>query len=1622
MPLITLTMSLGVNEVKIARHGEPSFIFRNRNKITNKTAPIPCDYDEQSLQDKKLDPIGKAFITINRRNEPPIHIERDTFCYTYDVFMCQPTSNKQKYNPKEVYSSPDCIGRLTVPSIHHFPHFFKLFVNKNNQVENRLRGTTWHVVDDFILSCMEVPRGEHVVLLTSPNKKRWENITEHKETSAPTMMFNVPKFLFPEMIHMFNAIPCPYNFMEDTALKMMISQQSIQKQGMIPRHLFDPLTFKTGKSVHKSSPKKKIQLNRDHYGAKTPHRYIHSSSPQFDPMNWFTQHATKQSFRIVQNRTTKKMNKSMELNLFSRVNKQMSTIIYAGTHEETYLRAVETGLKLTAFRLIHQKQSPKLPISFPKTKYSLYQIMRSSSVIKAVTIPDPTTLNKHEARAYDTQWDFLFKHCLHKEALEDISPPIKGFEEKVSAVASGIGKLQPNSDQMEVITSHLVPSGETNAGFDSILLMFRCKKVPFHLHSLAVVFLQGTTGKQHGITDEGVRLMKKWCYILATQYSLKRVQIFPSFIVPKDALKFHKFQLNNQDNLKNFIPEQNIWIAQFETKGEIHVGNIRIPPMTASTAPILARFIELEVNYDPQIVRCTFCGTLITDNFPNHCCAEMKSRIPTIDLNNSLIDDLERVNKPGIQSTEKHIEIVQHVKPSEEKDQEQDHSQELKEDIPKKGKKADQSQTHKTEDIPKKGKKEDQFPEPIKEDINIGFVSDPSVLQHKQVNRGIQPTIRPPPHREVYVQIAYTNGIPGTPDFYRLPVPPQPSTIGTNTTQNQPQPKHALDDPNDDNSDDISTQPLSEYLNDQSEIIEAHDLWCGRFKLSYVQDGTYQYRPITLGEQPFQSLEFDLPSVDITDPTLNTQFMLPYGANAIIDPLNFYPKQVADHLRSKRIEEESLWEWLNCMNPHPRISGALQTDEAEMTEGTTTVTERTHNTRFMLPAGANARIDPLDVGSEAVTDYLHSKRVEYEYFWQWLNRKNPPTRMGDALQADENELIERIQNCGNEIEKSRLTCLLAKGLLLRSRLSLQSGDLNAAVSFLVWSKQNMELNDTAEVECELMQALGRDTTTNSHGFDELERVLVTSRNCFDATSKQWNQEEHNLPILLSPSFHTLQFYFKQVQDCVTKLRWYLNIFGGAHIIARQQMNVSRSTQARNAILQALREGLTLQFQIAWKAGDESDVNYLLRELAYINRIEGNMDSPPEPPTQFKSQKKQMKELAIRSMKSAIQNIISTHEKWKMINDNASVSGTPPIQTSVQSDIHMNAQLQFDRISTIINMCSHKLVNTSNTKIVKALDGIKTELRPLVTTTSHRDADERTDQTDSRSYDALSNADTRIQTFQASSTLPSSRVNFPNREGSSPHKYSYFPQTSEDSDDTLFFKSRLGDANVVNPHGDGNCWLYAVYDQLTPSDLDQLNLLARDYPRHCDEAVNFFVSLVRPQLVTRMMSNRKELEEVFQPSDKFPSVDKYIKSQLKDYQWGGGFEFRFLSTVIGKRIAVHYPNTMPTLVFPEESDLPIINIGFINENHFVSLHNVPEVQKSTPKKSQEAQKPVEEMLAQQKPTVVKALKRDQPTEPKKQSTTTGTGHVQKGGPKRSKKKKDQSNESSIPLMPSENFIP
>ncbi|KAK2947446.1 hypothetical protein BLNAU_17596 [Blattamonas nauphoetae] len=1483
MPLISLAMSLGANKVKTARHGEPSFIFENQNEINYDTEQILCDYDEQSCQDSPLDPIGNASVTINRKHRPTVTISRDAFCYTYDVTMYAPTSKNEIYDPTQVYSSPQYLGELKVPSIHHFPHFFKLFVNKDNQVENRLQGTTWHIVDDFVLRSSNIDPHSHVVLLTSPAKKRWIDITEYKAQHDPVLLYNVPTLLYPEMIHMFNAIPCPYEYNVNPTSRMMEAQNSIREQGMIPQ---DVLTS--------------CVLNCEY-------RFIHPSSPQFDPVNWFTQLATQDSVRMVEDRTTRKKCESTKLNLISRYNQHLRAAGFDKDHSEGHLSAVEEGLTLTQLRPmepIGRHTHRQAPVSFPKTDFSLCEKMSYSWNIPTITVPEITSFNRHAGEAYDPQWDFLFQHCVDKEALACFSHPSNADEMSDADEDFVSGGRRAHWARMQIVTGHLIPNHVPNGAFDSVVVIFRLVKESDELHTLGIVFLKGTTDSKPDISDESVRLMKKWCFILKTLYNLKRVQIFPSFLVVTDSNGRSRFSPNSMQKLRSFIPEQNRWVSQFEAKDDIEVGNVRIRPMTASAAPVLARFVDLEVNHNPHMVRCAFCGSLVAVNFPNHYCEAVRDHKPTIPQNPNLIDALDRSNKTEPESVEEHIQMEQlnqhgfsftqtEIEFVEERPKRGKQKEKQSKDTKRKrgGKQEDQS---KATTLDAEEMQEDQSTEIHTVTIYVDFVSTKSHIQQKKVNSGLWPRIQSSSSQSAFVQVTCSSEIPGTPDFYRLPSRSQiPEVEGAALPLNQSQSKDALREPSHVVRPGASTQSLGQCLNDSSTIMEAHRLWCGGSKLGFTNDGNWRYRPIKLGKQPFQSLEFDVPTVNFTDPTLETQ--------------------------------------------------------------------------YMLPAGANASLGRITVCSEQGRDYIQTKRIEYESFWQSLNRKTPPPTLASTLQSDTNTLIKKIQRCGNETENCQLECILAKGLLLQSRLSLQSGNLKDAISFFGQSKEHMELNDTAEVEYELMETMQdcENEVMRSHPtcleaikllqrsrlclqsedlemaiflFEKskehmemngtadvesaLKRVVENALNCFRMDWRQWIPERPSLPILLSPSFDMLRSHLQRVEEHVATL---------GSLLERSEVEIpmtdeSRRRMAKDPILQALKEGLSLQLLIAWRTGSRDQVIFFQNELSALSKFDGSVDQQ-QMSTPFKSEEEQIVELDIGVMTKAIEDILNTTRtrcgQWRtlvrqhqqalssarqpsgnlegdgsanklkmMIGRNVSVSGVLPIDPNMPNEIRMNAQLNIDRISAIIVVCHPKLKETGHNEVINDLYQMMSDMTSIVTKTSNLTQNVKNLEFESSDFMMIDDPKEKPSLSEEHNTTLYEKDTGKQKRGDSTDSGLYGAPFKPDKRMQISSLQQFRDAwpgfDVCEVDSDGNCGLQAIQASLTQ---EELAMWERNHPHFNEVGI--------------------------------------------DSRWISQSDLTTLAFLIGRPIACHY-QTCGMNTYGIDHDGATIHIGLLNNSHYVAM--------------------------------------------------------------------------------------
>ncbi|KAK2940958.1 hypothetical protein BLNAU_24134 [Blattamonas nauphoetae] len=109
------------------------------------------------------------------------------------------------------------LREVEVPSIHHFPHFLRLFVDRCDQIHNPLEGKTWHIVDDLILSSDDLKRSHHYVLLTTPNQTRLKQVAFLADPSLISLaLYVLPKYTLTEEVNMLNAIPCQSDRLDES--------------------------------------------------------------------------------------------------------------------------------------------------------------------------------------------------------------------------------------------------------------------------------------------------------------------------------------------------------------------------------------------------------------------------------------------------------------------------------------------------------------------------------------------------------------------------------------------------------------------------------------------------------------------------------------------------------------------------------------------------------------------------------------------------------------------------------------------------------------------------------------------------------------------------------------------------------------------------------------------------------------------------------------------------------------------------------------------------------------------------------------------------------------------------------------------------------------------------------------------------------------------------------------------------------------------------------------------------------------------------------------------------------------------------------------------------------------
>ncbi|KAK2951115.1 hypothetical protein BLNAU_13958 [Blattamonas nauphoetae] len=679
--------------------------------LAKRTHSLDSEASHHLSADTSTPPAKQLTVHVTHANKPPRDIAVTPTIYKYEVFaynaLVQASSGHEEQYGKDLFPKEKKIklGEVEMPSIHHFPHFLRLFLNRRNKIKNRLEGKTWHFVDDLVLVPGQLNPSQHYVLLTSPNQNRWADIVKDDEKLLPFVLYVSPRYTLFEGINMLNAIPSQIKSSDQNTLaKLEKLETVVEMLGFTPRNIQD---YMTQDEVLDRLAEQALNPNvsGDVFGDEISHKLIVLDSPQADPHNFTMAYASPKAKELLAQKwmifMQSKYNAFMEVpdtpvSDTDLVDPMLFMLFQRLTHSSIRLGAQFSKIK--DLDDIVTEADENMSLSYPPAPTRSAVDSSGTCNTHHAFLPDMAEFRCLEHNKFDDdKWGRFFLKCMIGEPSESgpveltegkyvfkkKEPTTPLEEERVDSDESASSSEEPTASEPEqpisqeqtyksgrpkrsnqvvryfdkpkkrkkkakvpaqpkphkqepfefppsklhYYTFHLVPLGQCNAGFDSILLFFRVipnahpgqpPDQPPQIHSLGVHFLQSTIRKKHTISKVGANLMKAWLVLLMDVYGLSMNQIFPHFVFVVSDKVFKSFRPETVENITSFIPAANIVIAALTspTKNLIEI------KIEAEDELLLDTGERLPPNNDAMCVRCGFCGEVIGDRFYNHICAE----------------------------------------------------------------------------------------------------------------------------------------------------------------------------------------------------------------------------------------------------------------------------------------------------------------------------------------------------------------------------------------------------------------------------------------------------------------------------------------------------------------------------------------------------------------------------------------------------------------------------------------------------------------------------------------------------------------------------------------------------------------------------------------------------------------------------------------------------------------------------------------------------------------------------------------------------------------------------------------------------------------------------------------
>ncbi|KAK2949166.1 hypothetical protein BLNAU_15892 [Blattamonas nauphoetae] len=513
-------------------------------------------------------------------------------------------------------------------------------------IQNYLKDTSWHVIDDLHISVTNSlnPDDFHL-LLSSPKGSRWKQVTETEKTRTHIIIEYVfPKYTPQEEAAFLNTMNPPSKgeikptggtvskTQNGPTVKPKSSiQRGVEIFSFIPRFVMDSKFSTNALSCIAEAPKTSIpQQKKDIFAPDVSHKLIHFSCPQFDCTNWHTEFATDMAKRHILREfgVQAKMN---YVNFLLTVKNHSDHSQEKGAAFHTFVSdAIAQGFiiyqpKYALSQLAIQKpvDLQTVPIQLPPTLGETYVILRGPSNMKSAELPDLKTINSNNIPDYNKQYDCLFENCMKKSYITSRELAMGDGETGASQdIPPPNTPLQDVPRGLKCFTFYLNPLGANNVGFDSIILFFQVYDIQGQLtiHKLSVMFIQSTLSAKHALCNSGPNLMFLWLCLLSKVYDLSSGQIYPYLFYVRPPLNV-KLNYGFGASTAFFMDPSNIWEMSYDPDVEC-VSKIK------NKGRLMVNCIDpLPVNRDPYHFRCYFCGLILEEMFVDHDCQYIETKI-----------------------------------------------------------------------------------------------------------------------------------------------------------------------------------------------------------------------------------------------------------------------------------------------------------------------------------------------------------------------------------------------------------------------------------------------------------------------------------------------------------------------------------------------------------------------------------------------------------------------------------------------------------------------------------------------------------------------------------------------------------------------------------------------------------------------------------------------------------------------------------------------------------------------------------------------------------------------------------------------------------------------------------